>query len=35
VAAECISLQQLLGELHCDISKATVVYCDNISTVYM
>jgi hypothetical protein len=28
-------LRQLLGELHCGISKATVAYCDNISVVYM
>lgn len=34
-AAECIWLLQLLGELHCSISKATVAYCDNISAVYM
>jgi hypothetical protein len=34
-AAECIWLRQLLGELHCGISKATVVYCDNVSAVYM
>jgi hypothetical protein len=32
---ECIWLRQLLDELHCGISKATVVYCDNISAVYM
>jgi histone deacetylase 1/2 len=35
VAAECIWLRQLLGELHCHIDKATVVYCDNVSAVYM
>lgn len=34
-AAECIWLRQLLGELHCAVSKATVAYCDNISAVYM
>jgi hypothetical protein len=34
-AAECIWLQQLLGELHCGIDKATVTYCDNVSAVYM
>jgi histone deacetylase 1/2 len=34
-AAECIWLRQLLGELHCGISKATVVFCDNVSAVYM
>jgi hypothetical protein len=35
VVAECCWLRQLLGELHVAISKATVVYCDNISSVYM
>jgi hypothetical protein len=34
-AAECIWLRQLLGELHYDISKAMVLFCDNISAVYM
>ena len=34
-AAECIWLRQLLGELHCHIKKATVVFCDNVSAVYM
>jgi hypothetical protein len=34
-AAECIWLQQLLGELQCSVSKATVVFCDNVSAVYM
>ena len=34
-AAECIWLHQLLGELHYDINKATVAYCDNVSAVYM
>jgi len=34
-ASECIWLRQLLGELHCGISKATVAYCDNVSAVYM
>ena len=33
--AECIWLRQLLGELHCGISKETVAYCDNVSAVYM
>ena len=35
VAAECIWLRQLLGELRCDIKKATVVFYDNVSAVYM
>jgi hypothetical protein len=34
-AAECIWLRQLLGELHCSVTKATVAYCDNVSVVYM
>ena len=33
--AECCWLRQLLGELHCGITKATIVYCDNVSVVYM
>jgi hypothetical protein len=33
--AECIWLRQLLGELHSPIQRATVVFCDNVSTVYM
>jgi hypothetical protein len=33
--AECIWLRQLLGELRCDLKKATVVFCDNVSAVYM
>jgi hypothetical protein len=33
--AECIWLRQLLGELRCDLNKATVVFCDNVSAVYM
>jgi hypothetical protein len=35
VVAECCWLRQLLGELHVAVPKATVVYCDNISAVYM
>jgi histone deacetylase 1/2 len=35
VVAECCWLRQLLGELHLAVPKATVVYCDNISAVYM
>jgi hypothetical protein len=34
-AAECIWLRQLLGELSCNVNKATVAYCDNVSAVYM
>jgi hypothetical protein len=35
VVAECCWLWQLLGELQIVVPKATVVYCDNISAVYM
>jgi hypothetical protein len=28
-------LHQLLSELHCPIEHATIIYCDNISAVYM
>jgi hypothetical protein len=34
-AAECIWLPQLLGELHCTINTATVVFYNNVSVVYM
>jgi hypothetical protein len=34
-ATECIWLRQLLGELQCTITKATVTYCDNVSAVCM
>jgi histone deacetylase 1/2 len=33
--AECIWLRQLLGELLCPVRSATLVYCDNISAVYL
>ncbi|KAK1681140.1 hypothetical protein QYE76_041988 [Lolium multiflorum] len=33
--AECSWLRQLLQELHCPVTKATIVYCDNISAVYL
>ena len=33
--AETVWLRQLLSELHCPIPQATVVYCDNVSAVYM
>ena len=32
---ECTWLRQLLQELHHDVSQATVVYCDNVSAVYL
>ena len=34
-AAECCWLHNLLQELHVKIEKATVIYCDNISAVYL
>jgi hypothetical protein len=33
--SECTWLRHLLRELHYDATKATIVYCDNISSVYM
>ena len=33
--AECTWLRSLLGELHHGVSKATLVFCDNVSTTYM
>jgi histone deacetylase 1/2 len=33
--AECCWLRQLLGELLCPVQKATVVFCDNVSAVYL
>src|SRR4051812_28857804 len=33
--AESIWLRQLLAELHRPIERATIVYCDNVSAVYM
>ncbi|XP_071678617.1 uncharacterized mitochondrial protein AtMg00810-like [Lolium perenne] len=33
--AECTWLRQLLQELHHGVSRATVVYCDNVSAVYL
>ena len=33
--AECCWLRQLLQEPHVPLSKATLVYCDNVSVVYM
>jgi hypothetical protein len=35
VVAECCWLRQLLQELHVPLSKATLVFCDNVSAVYM
>ena len=35
VVAECCWLRQLLQELHVPLASATVVYCDNVSVVYM
>jgi hypothetical protein len=33
--SECTLLRQLLRELHCDATKATIAYCDNASSIYM
>ncbi|KAK1686644.1 hypothetical protein QYE76_047492 [Lolium multiflorum] len=35
VVAECTWLRQLLSELSCPIDKATLVFCDNVSAVYL
>lgn len=35
VVAEKTWIQNLLLELHCPISAATIVYCDNVSAVYL
>ena len=35
VVAECSWLRQLLQELSCPVDRATVVYCDNVSAVYL
>jgi hypothetical protein len=35
IVNECYWLRQLLDELHVTISKATIVYCDNILSVHM
>jgi hypothetical protein len=33
--AECCWLLHLLGELHIKVDKATLLYCDNVSAVYL
>ncbi|XP_021773511.1 uncharacterized protein LOC110737459 [Chenopodium quinoa] len=35
VVAEACLLRNLLLELHCPLRKATVVYCDNVSSIYL
>ena len=35
VVAECSWIRQLLQELLCDVHKATLVYYDNVSVVYL
>ncbi|XP_066342181.1 uncharacterized mitochondrial protein AtMg00810-like [Miscanthus floridulus] len=35
VVAECYWLRQLLQELHVSVPLGTIVYCDNVSAVYM
>jgi hypothetical protein len=32
---KCCWLHQLLQELHIDVNKASVMYCDNISAIYL
>lgn len=34
-ATECSWLRNLLHELHVQINKATIIYCDNVSAVYL
>jgi hypothetical protein len=33
--AECTWIRNLLGELNADVPKATIAYCDNVSSIYM
>jgi hypothetical protein len=33
--AECTWLRQLLGELDSPLTKATIIFCDNVSAYYM
>jgi hypothetical protein len=35
VVSESCWIQNLILELHCPIPKATLVYCDNVSAVYL
>jgi hypothetical protein len=35
VVAECSWLRSLLDELGCPLDAATVMFCDNVSTIYM
>ena len=35
VVSECCWIRNLLLELHCPIDKATLVYCDNVSAIYL
>ena len=35
VVSESCWIRNLLLELHCPIKKATLVYCDNISAIYL
>jgi hypothetical protein len=34
-AAECCWLRNLLGELHVVVNKASIIFCDNVSAVYL
>jgi hypothetical protein len=33
--AEAAWLRQLLAELHCPLTRSSLVYCDNVSAVYL
>ena len=33
--AEACWLRQLMQELHCPLTKSTLVYCDNVSAIYL
>ena len=35
VVSESCWLRNLLLELHCPVTKATIVYCDNVSAIYL
>jgi hypothetical protein len=35
VVVECCWLRQLLQDLHLPLQSATIVYCDNVSAIYM
>jgi hypothetical protein len=35
VVAECCWLRQLLNDLHIPVKTTTIVYCDNVSDIYV